>query len=75
MNDLDRKCRITVHLILGAGEYTKLKIESAPKMTSQYEEIIEDQRKAGIVERAEEPCTGVQNFTQHTNQLCKAQQN
>lgn len=32
MNDLDTKCRLPVHLILGAGEYAKLKTESAPKI-------------------------------------------
>ena len=32
MNDLDTKRRLTVHLILGAGEYAKLKTESAPKI-------------------------------------------
>ena len=68
MNDLDTKCRLSVHLILGAGEYAKLKTESAPKMTSQYQEIIEDQRKADIIKRAEEPCTGVHSKILHSTQ-------
>lgn len=72
MNDLDTKCRLSVNLILGAGEYAKLKSESAPKMTSQHEEIIEDQRKAGIVERAEEPCTGAHSRILHSTQTTYA---
>ena len=32
MNDMDTKYRLPVHLILGAGEYAKLKTESAPKI-------------------------------------------
>ena len=32
MNDLDTKRRLPVHLILGAGEYSKLKTESALKI-------------------------------------------
>ena len=32
MNDLDTKSRLPVHIILGAGEYAKLKTESAPKI-------------------------------------------
>lgn len=32
MNDLDTKRRLPVHLILGAGEYSKLKTENALKI-------------------------------------------
>ena len=33
MNDLDTKCRLGVHIILGASEYAKLKTESGPKIS------------------------------------------
>ena len=41
MNDLDTKRRLTVHLILGVGEYAKLKAESAPKIGEPCQRIAE----------------------------------
>ena len=41
MNDLDTKRRLPVHLILGAGEYSKLKTESAPKIGEPRQPIAE----------------------------------
>ena len=41
MNDLDTKRRLPVHLILGAGEYSKLKTESAPKIGEPRQPIVE----------------------------------
>ena len=41
MNDLDTKCRLPVHLILGAGEYAKLKTENAPKIGEPGQPIAE----------------------------------
>ena len=32
MNDVDAKSRLPVHIILGAGDYAKVKTESAPKI-------------------------------------------
>ena len=41
MNDLDTKCRLPVHLILGAGEYAKLKTENSPKIGEPGQPIAE----------------------------------
>ena len=41
MDDLDTKCRLPVHLILGAGEYAKLKTENAPKIGEPGQPIAE----------------------------------
>lgn len=41
MNDLDTKRRLPVHLILGPGEYSKLKTESAPKIGEPRQPISE----------------------------------
>ena len=41
MNDQDKKSRLPVHLILGAGEYAKLKTESAPKIGEPGEPVAE----------------------------------
>ena len=41
MNDLDTKRRLPVHLILGAGEYSNLKTESAPKIGEPCQPIAE----------------------------------
>ena len=41
MNDLDTKRLLPVHLILGAGEYSKLKTESAPKIGEPRQRIAE----------------------------------
>ena len=41
MNDPDKKSRLPVHLILGAGEYAKLKTESAPKIGEPGEPVAE----------------------------------
>ena len=32
MNEVDTKSRLAVHIILGAGDYAKVKTESAPKI-------------------------------------------
>ena len=41
MTDQDKKSRLPVHLILGAGEYAKLKTESAPKVGQPGEPVAE----------------------------------
>ena len=41
MNDQDKKSHLPVHLILGAGEYAKLKTESAPKIGESGEPVAE----------------------------------
>lgn len=41
INDQDKKSRLPVHLILGAGEYAKLKKESAPKVGKPGEPVAE----------------------------------
>ena len=41
MNDQDEKSRLPVHLILGAGEYAKVKTESAPKIGEPGEPVAE----------------------------------
>lgn len=41
MNDLGTKRRLPGHLILGAGEYSKLKTESAPKIGEPRQPIAE----------------------------------
>jgi len=48
MNDLDTKCRLSVHLILGAGEYAKLKTESAPKMTANMRRLLKIRGKQAL---------------------------
>ena len=41
MNDRDKKSHLPVHLILGAGEYAKLRTESAPKIGEPGEPVAE----------------------------------
>ena len=41
MDDQDKKSHLPVHLILGAGEYAKLKTESAPKIGEPGEPVAE----------------------------------
>ena len=41
MNDLDTKCRLPVHLLFGAGEYSKLNTESAPKIGESGQPVAE----------------------------------
>ena len=41
MNDQDEKSRLPVHLILGAGEYAKVKTESTPKIGEPGEPVAE----------------------------------
>ena len=41
MNNQDKRGRLPVHLILGAGEYAKLKTESAPKIGEPGEPVAE----------------------------------
>ena len=43
-------------------------------LTSAYKEIIEEQREAGVVEKADGPCVGDWNSSYRTNWLYELQQ-
>ena len=49
MNDQDKKSRLPVHLILGAGEYAKLKTESAPKIGEPSEPVAEVKKFCWVI--------------------------
>ena len=62
MNDLDTKRGLPVHLILGVGEYAKLKAESAPKIGEPCQRIAE------WTNSAESSCR--QERSLYTYQIC-----
>ena len=49
VNNQDKKGRLPVHLILGAGEYAKLKMESAPKIGEPGEPVAEPPKFSRII--------------------------
>ena len=49
MNDADTKGRLPVHIMLGAGDYAKVKTESVPKIGEPGQPVAESTKLGWII--------------------------